>query len=239
MLSERALAWRWPRQLILLVLLLLVVGYEPAASQDDKAWLPFQQSDLLTMLNDAGFEKSIIITPEAALDPERSTLTDEQKARRADQQAKERERLSSVLAAGDTVWAILAEPGPLIITAAGRGEQVHSLRATLPVVNYSEANAHRILEFISLLFMKTYPNWDGAKLWHQESAARTWQAWSRVVDDHDASAQADLIAVHRQDGITAASFGVPPDVIIYTITTRERCVPTLEQTDNLMQRSIC
>jgi hypothetical protein len=226
------------------IVVLLIIGSRSTLAQDNSTWLPFSQTELIRMLKEAGFENPMVQSYEEAIgaDLTQPGLTEEQKARLAERNKEtteiERKRLSTVLAPGDIISAIWAQPGPLIIVVAGRADQIHSFRATVPVVNYSDADAKRVLEFISLLFTKTYPNWADAKDWHLASAQRTWEAWSRVVDKGDSSAQADLIAVHRQDGMTAATFGVPPDIIVYTITTRQRCVPSLEGKDP-MQRSIC
>jgi hypothetical protein len=41
----------------------------------------------------------------------------------------------------------------------------------------------------------------------------------------------DLIIKKNLGGITSATFGVPPDIVVYTITGRDGCVPDVKQGD--------
>jgi hypothetical protein len=48
----------------------------------------------------------------------------------------------------------------------------------------------------------------------------------------------DLIIKKKCGDITSATFGVPPDIVVYTIAARDGCIPDAKQGDPL-GRLIC
>jgi hypothetical protein len=48
----------------------------------------------------------------------------------------------------------------------------------------------------------------------------------------------DQVIKKTLGGITSATFGVPPDIVVYTITARDSCIPDAKQ-GNPFDRLIC
>lgn len=84
--------------------------------------------------------------------------------------------------------------------------------------------ADRVSTMVASLFKRLYPKWAGAAEWPSESLLEAWK--ERKIVRKEIS------------GIINATFGVPPDVVVYTITTRDQCVPDASR-GNPFQRLIC
>ena len=152
-------------------------------------------------------------------------------------------------AGGDTVWLFYSKASQTRIAMAGRGDLIHSVRIVVAVVNNSEEKNEKVLASLSALFSAIYPNWPQARDWPSKSLDSSWSATAQMMENsakHQESSQKTLdesIAKQQFDGITASTYGVPPDLIVYAVTVREECVPKrtspyLPQNDPI-QRAIC
>jgi hypothetical protein len=133
-------------------------------------------------------------------------------------------KLTGFLPPNDTIWIASNPAIPLTMVMAGRDPNVDSLRVTVPVVNYSKPQADRVFAILGVLFKRLYPDWTDAAKWPAESLLEAWTK-SQIIRK-------------EINGITSATFGVPPDVVVYTITTRDQCVPDANR-GNPFQRLIC
>lgn len=148
-----------------------------------------------------------------------------------------RAELGKALPPGDTVWFASNPAIPLMIVMAGNGEHIHSLRVTVPVVNYSEAQNKRVFDTLGALFKRIYPGWADAEKWPQDSLRDAWSKSPLVTRVAPANSN-DQIVRKTLDGVTSATFGVPPDIVVYTVTTLDKCIPDIGQ-GNPFQRIIC
>ena len=187
-------------------------------------WLPVSAAELVQLLREARFEDASIENLADIPDKERGNPSQTPFA-------QEMQRLRGILTPGETVSVITSRTGQIFIFVIGRGDRLHTLRVTLPVVNFRQDVSDRVMRTLKTLFKRTYPQWQQAEDWPVESLKQAWNL-KRI------RAGGDPIVLHRQDGITSATFGVPPDILAYTITARQRCVPTKEQRDHF-QRSVC
>ncbi len=85
-----------------------------------------------------------------------------------------------------------------------------------------------VLRALSGLFKSLYPDWPEAQDWPTASLKAAWDTSPLVTKTMPADPNDQIIKKHLH-GITSATFGVPPDVVIYTITAREACVPDVKQ----------
>ncbi|HWY14735.1 MAG TPA: hypothetical protein VNX86_06310 [Rhizomicrobium sp.] len=145
-------------------------------------------------------------------------------------------RLTS-LGLDDTIWVAQLHHTPMTLIFAGRGEFVHSFKAVVPVVNLTDAQSKHALDSLSLLFKRLYPGWSGAAKWPADSLGAAWNA-SPLANRTAPKYGDDLIIKKDIDGIVSATFGVPPDIVVYTVTSRRDCVPTVSK-GNPFQRLIC
>jgi hypothetical protein len=133
-------------------------------------------------------------------------------------------KLNGFLPPDHTIWIASNPAIPLGIVMAGRDQNVDALRITLPVVNHSQAQSERISAILVTLFRRLYPDWADAAKWPLESGLEAWKNGG--------------VIRKKISGITTATFGVPPDIVVYTITTRDQCVPDATR-GNPFQRLIC
>ena len=133
-------------------------------------------------------------------------------------------KLNGFLPAGDSIWIASNPAIPLTIVMAGRDQNVDALRITVPVVNYSQPQSDRVFAILAALFKRLYPDWADAAKWPSDSLLEAWKKGA---------------VIRKQiTSVTNATFGVPPDVVVYTITTRDQCVPNSNR-GNPFQRLIC
>lgn len=218
----------------LVVFAALTLSATAIESGDRSRWLPISKSDLLAIM----FEK-LNSTPRVqalsdALSAERINPTLDNNARaRIDAMSNEVAAL-----VGDTVGVATMGNPPLRVTFAAQGERVHTIRIYVPVVSYRDKQAaDRVFANLSSLFARTYPNWPAAKDWPKESLGKSWNAHPSLTNKPVRDSN-DLIAKTTIDGITSATFGVPPDLVIYTLTVRPECVPDTRKSDPF-RRAIC
>jgi hypothetical protein len=177
------------------------------------AWLPLKRSEIEQLSVAAVDGESFTVQ---TLDPQAAKLTD-------------------VLALDNSIW--IRSNRTLFIAMAGKGEDVHSVRVTVPVVNYSRQQADRVFAFLSALFKAVHPGWADAEKWPTDSLRDAWNKSPLVTNVAPADPN-DVIVRRSSDGITSATFGVPPDIVVYTISAREQCVPDANR-GNPFQRLVC
>ena len=185
-----------------------------ARANDAEAWLPVTRSDVDAIaaraLHIEGLKSVSIVLP-----------------------ANQRDGL----APGDTVWGILGEKRPLGIVMAGEGERIHTIHIYFPIVNESETQSREAIKLMDALFARVYPDWPGAQTWPQDSLGASWNG-SPLVTHTVPTDPNDLIIRKTLGGITSSTVGVPPDLVVYSITTRARCVPDAKR-ENPFQRAVC
>ncbi len=141
------------------------------------------------------------------------------------------------LDASDTISVIQKKEVPLVIIVAGKGETIHSLHIYFPVVNNSEAQNQAGLKFLSALFKRLYPTWTGAEKWPEDSLRASWNASPLIT--HRAPTDPDSLIIRKSlDGITSSTVGVPPDLVVYSVTVRTACIPEATR-GNPFQRLVC
>ena len=141
------------------------------------------------------------------------------------------------LAPGDTVWQIRGKDVPLGITLAGQGERIHTIHIYFPIVNESKEQADLAFTLMGALFSRIYPGWPGAAKWPEDSLNAAWNA-SPLMSHTQPADPNDLVIRKTLNGITSATVGVPPDIVVYSITARPRCVPDAKRA-NPFQRVVC
>jgi hypothetical protein len=82
-----------------------------------------------------------------------------------------------------------------------------------------------------------YPDWPEARDWPMSSPEEAWNIHPLVTNKMPTDPN-DLIIKKSLGGITSATFGIPPDMVIYTITARDGCIPDVKQ-GNPLDRLIC
>jgi hypothetical protein len=190
-------------------------GADPANTVDSRSLLAsfLAQSDNDAWLPLSRSEITQLTVGAANTESLKIETTDVQKA-----------KLTGFLPPNDTIWIASNPAIPLAIVLAGLDQNVDSLRITLPVVDYSHTQADRVFAILAVLFKRVYPEWADAPKWPSNSLLEAWKKGS--------------VSTKEIGGITSATFGVPPDVVVYTITTRAQCVPNANR-GNPFQRPIC
>lgn len=144
---------------------------------------------------------------------------------------------------GDTIWAGVNEKLDFRLAMAGVGENVHSIRLYIPVVNNSEEQNDKIFKMLVSFFITAFPDWPEAKNWPQESMSSSWSAMANEMEKKPFTPTA-IITMKAVDGITVSTFGVPPDIVLYAATARQACIPRLNPTpsnpmNDPIQRLVC
>ncbi len=201
------------RELFLMGLILVTDPQaQSLAGSDNNSWLPLSRSAIIQLTLGATNAQALKIE-----------TSDVQTA-----------NLTGFLPSDDTIWTV-SNPGiPLTIVMAGRDENVDSLRVTVPVANYSQPQSDRVFANLAGLFRRLYPDWPDAAKWPTVSLLEAWQN----VTKRASADPADQIIRKEINGITNATFGIPPDIVVYTVTTRDQCVPNAAR-GNPFQRLIC
>jgi hypothetical protein len=202
------------------VVIAALMSFFASSTQAKEAdrWLPLKRSELLALLTqgDASFPFKVTTLDDA------NSLKTEPSARLLE----------------DDVWSISDETTPMSVTVASRGEDVHSIRVWIAPVNFrSDEQGNRIFALIVAIFTRIYPNWPEAAEWPAKSFAESWSLWEPVITDPKRDRNEFLVRA-TINGITSATFGVPPDWAIFTATTRPQCVPDMRD-PGLLRRVIC
>ena len=228
------------------LLLLTAFAFQSPSTAGTDGWLPLKRSDVIRLL---AAEKDIEVVKVDTLDELRRILSVDSKSApdKIHYLAARPSELSSILSgnenlAPDDIISIVGNAAiPLTIVTAGNNEDIHSLRITAPVVNYRESELPRVYGVLSALFKRLYPGWPDAGEWPMKSLQQAWDnhPLNKTLKDPN-----EMIIRKQLDGITSATFGVPPDIIFYTVTAREQCVPRIDESNPLrrvdpFRRLIC
>jgi hypothetical protein len=143
---------------------------------------------------------------------------------------------------GDTVWIATNEKPAFRLVMAGRGDKVHSLRLFIPLVNMSSQERDEALRRAKAFFSAEFADWAGAAEWPSQSLEAAWNASAKAMETR--SFANDAMVVRKTIGGRAAStFGVVPDFIVYAVTSRKTCIPTMTSSpgpkDSPFQRAVC
>ena len=205
-----------------------------AGAAEDGGWLPIKRADLVRLVAGEGndTDKVKIISRDEMISILRAgARTKPEDVERAE--AKWREE-SALLAPDSQLWALAGPAYRLPILAAGSGDNIHSLRITLPTLGLSrKEQSDAVFNFLSQLFKALYPGWVDAGDWPRTSLKESWATYGRSLTDPN-----DTIIRKELNGITSATFGVPPDIVVFTATARAKCVPDVRR-GNMFERIIC
>ena len=204
-----------PRTFALTAAVLGAALHAASASAQTEKFLPLTRTQIVALIADA--------EPSGSVDVK--TL-DAKKTRPAE-----------AFAPGDELSVVTNPKLELWVYLAGKGENIHSMRIAVPVVNYSKEQFDRAFKILASLFAKTYPSWPGAADWPKDSLSKSWNI-SPLMTNKPLADPDDQIIRKDIDGVTSATFGVPPDIVVYGITTRAQCIPTTK-TGNPFQRAVC
>jgi hypothetical protein len=145
---------------------------------------------------------------------------------------------------GDTVWVGINQSAKFRLAMAGRGEQVHSIRVFVPVVNLSKKQGYETVKMLTGFFEAALPEWREARKWPEQSMSLSWSAAANAMERKPFDPE-NIIAKKTIAGVTVSTFGVPPDIILYAATTRQVCIPKLQPRDSKdvgndpIQRLVC
>jgi hypothetical protein len=125
------------------------------------------------------------------------------------------------------------------ILIAGKDNNIHTIR--IPVftlgVTANQEKADRVFRLLSDLFSNIYPDWPEAQSWPTVSLKEAWNI-NPLVTKTVPTDPNDQIIKKSMRGITSATFGVPPDIVVYVVTARDACIPDVKQ-GNPFDRLIC
>jgi len=154
-----------------------------------------------------------------------------------DEQTKAKKTRS--LTVDESVWIATNPALALGILMAGKDNTIHTIR--IPVFTLGMAanqeKADRVFRLLSDLFSNIYPDWREAQSWPTASFKEAWNI-SPLVTKAVPTDPNDQIIKKSMRGITSATFGVPPDIVVYVVTARDACIPDVKQ-GNPFDRLIC
>jgi hypothetical protein len=228
-------------KLSLMATFILVFGMASAATQAFAAsldeptrsnhWLPFAHAELDELYaRELDAENTEWVS--LAQRFERARVAAQGKPRKLEKLETRVARLAEVLDPRDEIQFLLSPDFSLAILVAGEGDKIHTVRMMVPLVNYTRDDQERAFAFLEQLHVRAFSSkWDGAKDWPKTSLATAWNLVATEMGKGEGETRRprnEMLITHTSDHVTAVTFGVPPDLVVYTITTRERCVPDLE-----------
>jgi hypothetical protein len=206
-----------------------------ACSAEEGGWLPIKRADLMRLVAGEGNDTDAVKT--MGREEMISILRASAKAKpeiveRAEAKWKE---LSDLLAPDSEVLFLSGPAYPGGLLAAGSAENIHSIRIVLVTLGLSrKEQSETVFNFLSQLFKALYPDWADAGGWPTSSLKESWATYGqRSLTDPN-----DVIIRKELNGITSATFGVPPDIVVFTATARAKCVPDVRR-GNPFERIIC
>jgi hypothetical protein len=221
---------------LLAIVFLAVCVATPVVAET--AWLPLKKAEVIRILaEDAGIDAVTVETLQQMVAKVRDS--DPERARKVEAQQTE---LTNLFAPDDQVW-VATNPGPgLSIVLAGRDEHVHSLR--VPVVILEQRKVHRAYAVVSAIYHAVYPTWTEAKEWPVTSVREAWRRHPLNDKRPPLDDANDVIVKRSIGGITSATFGALPDLVVYAITARKQCIPFVDRGNplerhNPLGRVIC
>jgi len=154
-----------------------------------------------------------------------------------DEQTKAKQTKS--LADDESVWIATNPALALSILIAGKDNNIHTIR--IPVftlgMTANQEKADRVFRLLSDLFGNIYPDWPEARSWPTFSLKEAWNM-NPLVTKTVPTDPNDQIIKKSMRGITSATFGVPPDIVVYVVTARDACIADVKQ-GNPFDRLIC
>jgi hypothetical protein len=118
----------------------------------------------------------------------------------------------------------------------GPEDEIHTVWFYFPVVSVREPE--RALVFFAGFFAEMFPRWDGARTWAEQSLSDSWAQGARAFDDPMISID-DTVARVTVDGAKLATWGVPPDIVTYRVTTRIECEVISQAALETPRRPVC
>jgi len=157
-----------------------------------------------------------------------SANTESLKIELVDEQAKAKK--TKALAPDESVWVAVNTTLAMGILMAGKGENIHTIRIPVFTLGMSanQEKADRFFGLLSDLFSNIFPDWPEARAWPMNSLREAWNI-NPLVTKKMPTDPNDQIIKKKLGGITSATFGVPPDMVIYTITARDGCIPDVSR----------
>jgi hypothetical protein len=210
---------------------LALFAQQPAAAADDRGWLPLKKTDVVRLLaQDADIAAVHVETFAQAIAKARDLNT--KRARELEAQQSE---LTNAVGPDDQVWVATNTVLDFGIVMAGRDEDIHSLR--MMVVTLDQRTIDRVFAIVMAIFKAVYPTWIEAEQWPIRSLQQAWDLHP-LNDKRPPLQDANDVIVKRSIGaITSATFGVPPDLVVYVITARSQCVPFVDRGNPLEQHN--
>lgn len=209
------------------------------STQSENLWLPLTKEDLQNLVvAELDSEPRVFQSLDEAFSEEanKPSITPDKIAEMTRRVVSIRRNLEK----GEDLWFLGGEDLPVGITIAGTEKQIHTLNIYWPIVNHTEETNNKVFEFLSVVYQKVFPEWEEASNWPKESLR---EAWGVVADYYEYKNKRELenydpLIDLTRGGITSTTYGVPPDIIFFNITTQTECIPTLEK-GNPFQKSIC
>jgi len=214
----------------------VVVVALAVAPEPNNSWLPLNRPDLVRLISKGINNDSLTVQSlDESVGIQRVKLkSNAKKLERFEQRFAEKAKL---LSPNDTISFVHGAHLPFELTMAGSDEKIHTLRIFVPIVNLNKKESDQTLNILKNLFATIYPDWPEAMDWPETSLSQAWDMHP-VVRKETLDNLNELFIRKKINDITSSTFGVPPDLVVYTITTRDRCIPTPAQ-GNPFQRIIC
>jgi hypothetical protein len=166
-----------------------------------------------------------------------SANTESLKIELVDEQTKVKKTRS--LAVDESVWVATNATLAMGMVMAGKDENIHTIRIPVFTLGLSanRDKADRVFRLLSDLFINIFPDWPEARGWPMSSLKEAWNI-NPLVTKKMPTDPNDQIIKKNLGGITIATFGVPPNIVVYTITARDGCIPDVKR-GNPFDRLIC
>ena len=226
---------------IIALIIILFVGAglaRSAISQETPAWLPINKSEFIKLYAE---KLNLPLKEPKPLDVWLTAKRLELRSKPGQLRGVEAYFANSrnFITPGETLWL----PGGghednIQFALVGRGDRIHSFRVVVGEVNMFRDEGKKTKSFLSALFQKIYPNWPEATQWPLKSLKESWKISERLMRGDRSIPPNDSFIRTRREGITSSTFGVVPDVVIYSITVRQNCIPTLALGEPF-RRAIC
>jgi hypothetical protein len=183
---------------------ILIASVSPAIASD---WLPLTKSQIVNLTVGSANVESL-------------------KIKLGDEQTKA--KYAKSLAADESMWVAHNPALAMAIAMAGKDENIHTIRIPVPFTSMvPKERGDRVFRLLSDLFSNIYPDWPEARDWPKSSLK---EAWDKYNEARKMPAEPnDQIIKKTLGGITSATFGAAPDIVFYTITVRNVCIPDMKQ----------
>lgn len=89
-------------------------------------------------------------------------------------------------------------------------------------VNGSGEDNERTISLIKAIAQQTFPQWAEAGEWMETASRDAWNRTAKAMESRTPASQDSIVTTNR-GGAWIDVFGVPPDLFLYMITTRQEC----------------